>query len=314
MTKLEFNYENRIKRLELSNVNVFAGGNNTGKTTLLNILASVFQGQDASASYNLQPIAKSQYNVKILNSLQTIEDELKLTSKSELLAITKQAIQSLEEDTITKIQEDLKKAIKPLENQIKDRVHLSDNDGFIFDDLMDLIKNYFSFIDSKELSISSKRYALFYSLIAKLERKETILFIDDFEAFFDLEQMLKIVQALSCNPNFIIFIFTKSSDFCKCIFQKYPIFLLTKELQEFRGYVYHYFDKQVLSSSRQLSFSLVTEEEIKQNFTNVLRVYFNEIFQLTICKESDYLLQNFKKMKFLSKEDFKILENFKKEL
>lgn len=315
MRKLEFEYHNQIKRLELSKLNIFVGGSQTGKTELLEVLNSVFLGQDSKATYDMQPISKNQFNVKIVNASQTVDDELKMTSKTELLTMTKQVIQNLSEEIVDEVLKNIKSSLNPVEQEMHKVVNISGNDGFEINSLMDLIKDYYRFIDTKEYSQAMKKYALYYSLIPQITKKNTILLLDDFDAYLDLSQMLKIVEVLLLNENLTIFLFAKSSELCRIYFEKYCVFVMNFRLKPLKTIIEDFTGFSITSTSKkQLSFLLVTEDEIKENFTNLVRMYFTDFFHLIINENRLFLIENFKKMKYMSKNDIKIIENFKKYL
>jgi len=312
MKELRFAYNGIMKKINLQNVNLFLGASQTGKTQLLEHFQGVFQGQHKNASYNRQDILKGQFNVRTIAANYTIDDELKMTSKTELLSICKQIIAEFSEYQIEEIKSSLKEAINPLEVALKKNVSFEDNSGFIFDNLLDVVKQYYSFIDTKELSPSLKRYLLLKNVFESPSRGEMVLLIDDFENSFDIEQMLHLVDTLGATDNLSVLIFTKSIELCKLLYNRYPIYIMNMNLCLLSDIFTKYIDEIVNDSGKELAFIIVTEDEISINTTNMLRAYFAELVQLIIANNRDYLINNYKKMNIFHKSDFDILDKFAK--
>ena len=315
MGEIQFEYNGSIRKLKLERINVFLGASQTGKTQLLEHFHEVFQGQHKNAVYERQEIVKGQFYVKAISSGYTIDEELKMTSKTEVLNICKQAIAELSDYQINEIEVGLKNTLLPLETTIKKYIMLEEESGFAFNDLLDIIKQYYSFVDAKGFSPSLKRFSLYMNLFANLEKdKKIILLIDDFENHFDIVQMLRLIDSFTKNNNLIVLIFTKSVELCKSLYNKYPISIVNRNLESVHAVLESFINNEINYSRKQLAFLLITEDEIKNNVTNLLRVYFLEFIQLIISNDREYVMNNFKKMGVFEKSDIEILGNFEKYL
>ena len=313
MSEIQFEYNGSIKKLRLKRINVFLGASQTGKTQLLEYFHEVFQGQHKNAVYERQEIVRGQFYVKAISSSYTIDEELKMSSKTEVLNICKQAIAELSDYQINEIEVGLKSTLLPLETAIKKYIIFEEESGFAFNNLLDIIKQYYSFVDAKRLSPSLKRFFLYMNLFSNLEKdKKIILLIDDFENHFDIVQMLRLVDSFTKNSNLTVLIFTKSVELCKSLYNKYPISIVNRNLESVHDVLEGFINNEINYSRKQLAFLLVTEDEIKNNVTNLLRVYFLEFIQLIISNDREYVMNNFKKMGVFEKSDIEILGNFEK--
>ncbi len=72
MNTLEFEYENFTYRLEMNSITVIFGGSCTGKSNYINLFENIFTGQEKTAFFNRQSIAKNQFKVKTIKSVTEI--------------------------------------------------------------------------------------------------------------------------------------------------------------------------------------------------------------------------------------------------
>ncbi|WP_303017141.1 hypothetical protein [Holdemania massiliensis] len=315
MNTLEFNYNERIIRLKSAKINFFFGSSESGKTTLATYFEKAFSGTNKTFSLNHQMIQKNQYMVRLIASHQSIQDELKLTSKTDFFRTIRRIIsETYDSEQQKQIEEMLSSTLDLLNQKLNNEFEFIKNDfgssyncSFIFSDLMDLIKNNYEFLDSKLLSTSTAREMLIDSAIELTEpSKETFLIIDDVDESLDCNQFLKLIRKLEMKEKLNCFMFLKNPNFVFHIARQYPVFLMNYDLIELNQFLQSQIKDLV---SEEITYPLfidndftIIKESIDQNlFHDYLTLLSvgdkNEIFK----KLDEIYKNNSNKLLFLKK-------------
>ncbi|MDR3214895.1 MAG: hypothetical protein LBT75_01275 [Bacilli bacterium] len=208
---------------ETSKINYFFSYNNSGKTLFSNIINNGFSGiMKKSFIYNGEIINKDDFIIYYIGDLDTMENEKNLNSKSLIKNSLDFALDTLEEDTLIKLN-NLTSELNVIINDciisnIETIAGIQLKVSFDFDKLIN--KNSFFTINDNELSITSfsvKRTKYFNLILNEIKRNKvkTVLIID--ELFLGLDDrnsqsVLNQLIDLGVTENCLIF-FTGSKIF-----------------------------------------------------------------------------------------------------
>lgn len=313
MNELTFEYQNAIKRLKLSKVNFFLGGSQSGKTTLIEFIEKGFLGQDKSFLFERSQIMKNQFSVIKIKELQTIEDELKLTAKTNLARIVKSSIQNIDlYDLNIKLNELLIELTNSIDYEL---MSLKDEFGDVIVnkiesiDLSKFVKDNFIFVNEEKVSNSMKKDLLIWLNLKMENKKFRILLVDDFDNDLDMGQMIKIINLVENERDLLFFVFTKSAILCEFFCKKYPIYLIDRNLEVFDEIIQEYLDGYIEKGDELM---LLVDNEIIVLRESFFRVVAQAVLLYYSCKDKRILIDFFEKNKIYDRNVIRILENFEK--
>lgn len=247
---IEFNFIERTLRLKLNHINLFYGGNNSGKSDLSNFFESGFKGVENNFFVDRCQVSKKDFEVICCGPSTSIQDELKLTSKTILAKEIKECFSSFDpvllQETAMKLNEALSPLTKTLDDKWK-KLNLFQKEyfkgNFEFIDFIKLMKYNYLFYNEDSLSKSSNRtfiYQLYCSYLSQF--KNSIFIIDDFDDALDFSQCIEQLSYFE-NFNITFILFTKSAQLCTYCRNNYPIFLMNKNLMGYDDFI----DKKIFS-------------------------------------------------------------------
>ena len=235
--KLKFNYFLNDFTLEISKVNIFYGYSNSYKTFFCKQLANGLAGKDKSFLINGLTILKNENNVIYVGSGDSIEEHLKLSSKSLLKTLYYNKLKEYfdnDEQILEKMNElfvkpnnILKKISEGFSNSLNANINLS----LGVDDADEIISNFIKVsFDNEELSSSQSKEMLFKLIyLLNKENENTFIIIDDFDASFDEAKLCEFLNLIEKYDNITFFLFTNKSSSLYYAFGRYSIFNIRNE-------------------------------------------------------------------------------------
>ena len=287
---LEFNWNNQIIRCKLEKINLFYGGNSSGKSELAQLFEDGFSGQLQDFEIDHQLVKKKEYEAIQCTDSYSLVEEFKLTSKTILAKEIKKIVS--DSDFNENLNEQLLKAVQQLNDKLNERwEELGLNDSILFQgqfdfgDLTKFIKNQYQFYDDKINKVESK--IKYYQLCAKYlsKQKKGVLIIDDFDNCLDLMNCLLMLEFFD-NLDVTVFLFVKSAELCTYCINKYPIFLLTKNLKEYNEYYKSSIQSFTIEENLKNDIIYTSEDEIEYNII-YYNLYHQSILQTLSYKEKD---------------------------
>ena len=305
--KLEFEYLNRIQRLNLEKINIFFGGSLSGKTSLSCYLEEIFSGLIKTAYFNNQVIDKKQFFVKKILLNQNFSDEIKFGSKTELHKKLKMVLSDMDSDEICGINQKMQEALLPLTERIESEFGFLSkyynqivNNDFYFDDWIGIVKNHHQLFNKNIQSTSLSKIALI-SLVLKFvdNQKESIIIIDDFDSNLDLTQMIQLLDCFEKIDNCYSFLFTKSIELCSLLENRKNIYLMNYQLITFQGFIQSYINSLDLEYSKNLLYPGLIENELLEIELSLKNYFIHFLLMFISSKDKAVIIDFFEKNKNL---------------
>ena len=256
---------------------------------------------------------KNQFSVIKIKELQTIDDELKLTAKTNLARIVKSSIQNIDlYDLNIKLNELLIELTNSIDYEL---MSLKDEFGDVIVnkiesiDLSKFVKDNFIFVNEEKVSNSMKKDLLIWLNLKMKNKKFRILLVDDFDNDLDMGQMIKIINLVENERDLLFFVFTKSAILCEFFCKKYPIYLIDRNLEVFDEIIQEYLDGYIEKGNELM---LLVDNEIIVLRESFFRVVAQAVLLYYSCKDKRILIDFFEKNKIYDRNVIRILENFEK--
>lgn len=180
------------KFLEFSKINLVFGYANSGKSTFLSELVSIFTGKDKHHLVNGTQTVPNDFNVLSLGSNEGISTHLKLSAKS---LVKRLIVENKYSDSFGKACEKIEQGVAEAQSEIQDRIRETLPGTKVTVNDMDAPLNFLldNISISMECDSSSDEKKNLFSLISSLSANsslKTIVIIDDFDSDFDEESTL----------------------------------------------------------------------------------------------------------------------------
>lgn len=207
--KLNFNKNNKNFSYDLRKINIIYGHSESGKTRLFSELSEALSGKDKSYTLNNFPISKNDNIVIPISNNESIIEQLKLTSKSNVRKLYFDKLNDYfdSNNIIKEINENLKEANNIL-RKCCSSILCDDLEIKLDVDSDSLINNNIK-VELKNNSLSnSKAKRLLFSLINNInsDKENVFILIDDFDSAFDEQQTIDFLNSISCYKyTFILF-------------------------------------------------------------------------------------------------------------
>ncbi len=186
------------KEIEISSVNIFYGYSGSGKTSFSKMIEEGLLGKDKSFSINGSNIIKDELNVVYLDSKESIQEHLKLSSKSYLKKLYHKPIYDYlltNENILDNINEefkDINNTLQGISDKFNNRSSINKLSlNFKLPSIDTLINECVNVSLEEEITSSQSRQLLF-NLITLLDstEKESHIIIDNFDSFLDEEAII----------------------------------------------------------------------------------------------------------------------------
>lgn len=233
--RIKFNYFCRNYFIDLGNINIFYGSNNSGKTLLYNTFINGFNTKDSNFKIDGSSSLKIGYELLYFNSNSTIEEQLKMGTKSILKKNYYDSITDIIDTNnefskylIEKFSIDSNKIASLLSslNEAGDsKIKVSLNTK----NIEDLIISCFQFTTEVTNPSSSYNQELLYQIIndyLSVNSIHKVLIIDDFNLYFDETNTIKILKQFEKQINVTFILFTNKIFSLQYAINKFNIFCI----------------------------------------------------------------------------------------
>ena len=312
MTKLQFSYNNRCVNIEIGKVNFFISEYNKNREDLHNLLLSIFNGQEDTALYDLGSIKKGDFIVWDVDSIHSIDEELKLGAKSVLYSLVKEKVNEMDPEQLDSIIKEIELKLEPMKTKLNEIQGITGSGRFEIKNMLSLIKEYYLFEDIDELVMSDKRYQYLNLLIEEETKKTKIIITNGFDYYLSITQCLNLIQKVN-NYNNIVFIAECSlTEFIKLAHSKYPSYIVTDHIQTLNQLFCD--ASQSFTGSKYNMMNILSEEEIRDVRSNITNTYFFEILQIYLSDEREKVMEILKNSDLYQKEELDMMESIKKHI
>lgn len=246
-----FEYENNLNNISVEDVLVIAGGNGKGKSRIFNLMLSGFEGKEKdNFIVNGTIVKKNEYKVLGISRDNTLDNELKLTSKTYLLNRLETIKEYISNENLSKALNDYFTEINTiLSSEILNSTNITveyDIDK-IFNQLFKSIEYKLDDIECTNLSISEKLNIQLELYLNALEsiKDNTVLLIDDMDSIYTMynfnEKIDKILERAKQN-NLKVIIFIKNEELINSLMNREYSVVFIKDkclckLPEYKNYI-----------------------------------------------------------------------------
>lgn len=315
--KLNYYKENIKKELEFKKVNIIYGHSGAGKTKFAKILEDGLNGKDKSFRINGNNIIKDENNVIFIDSKESINEHLKLTSKSYLKKLYYKPVSEYlneNENFLNNINSnftELNNKLKGISEKFNNRSSLINlNFKFQISNNETLINDCISIELNNDIS-SSKSRELLFNLITLLNENDsnTCLIIDNFDSYLDEEAILSFFNLIK-NFKGYIFLFTNKSNSLVYAIDNFGIFTLKNGDIYNLSNMSYLFNNSCMSNETNLSFEEYMLNDGYLKSSGILNEEYNKIKNSSVYNLGRLLTtKHYKITNTLSYEDVCIIPN-----
>lgn len=216
-----FEYENNLNNINIEDVLVIAGGNGKGKSRIFNLLLSGFEGKEKdNFIINGTTVKKNEYQVLGISSDNSLDNELKLTSKTFLINKLETIKEYISKDKLTTaLNEYFDEISSILHSEILNNVNInmSYNIDKIFSQIFKSIEYKVDDVDCLNLSTSEKvniQIDLYLNILESI-KDNAILLIDDMDSIYtnyNFKQKINTILEKSKQSKLKVIIFIKNEE------------------------------------------------------------------------------------------------------
>lgn len=267
--QVKFDYLEKDINLLLSKINIFYGYNGVGKTYLSRLFHDGFMQKNKKIfMINGKQVAKTDYEVFYLSGLDSIEDHMKLSSKSLINKIFMPDIVNLvNEDSefeeflfekFSQMNQKISEILEIINQNHKNKLTLKID----FDTLEELITSIVKVsFENENLSESQSRMFLYDSIMEYLRKNinKKVVIIDNFDLFFDESNNYNFLKSLEKIENSIFILFTNKGTSLSYSLDRYGIFTMR--------------EKKIIDLSNiksMLQYSIIGEETNRYSFEDYI--------------------------------------------
>lgn len=316
MRKLEFVYSERQYRLSLDKINLFFGPSNCGKTKFSKYLEKGLSGSEKSMQLDSQSISKNQLHTKLITGNQNIVDELKLSAKSELGKMIKEAItDNFDREQLMNLSFQLLKDLQKIQEILNRKLHFLESDynenfqcQFIVDDIFALIKSNFEILSLDGISDSRLREMYIKVIIQSFGHdQESFLIVDDIDEKIDCSQFLMLLHEIEKVENLTCLLFLKNPEFLYYIIRQYPVFLVNRNFITITDFIH---ERIVSLMNQNFEYPIFIDSDISMIEDSLYNNLLRELLSLISINNAEIFLENYEKNILWNREKTKFLRNF----
>nr|WP_156416395.1 hypothetical protein [Caviibacter abscessus] len=253
-----------MNNISFDDLLIIAGGNGKGKSRIFNLLLSGFEGKEKSNFIiNGTDVKKNEYHVFGISRDNTLDNELKLSSKTYMLNKLEAIIEYISNDNLcVELNNYFDEINSILTSEVLNntKININYNIDKIFLQIFKSIEYKIDDIDCSNLSVSEKmdtQLNLYLNILESI-KDNTILLIDDMDSIYtnyNFYKRLSVISEKSKQNNLKVIIFIKNEQIINhLIDENYNIVFIHNKclckLPNYRNYI-----SQI---------DLYTEEEIEQ--------------------------------------------------
>lgn len=224
-----------------SGINYFLGGNQSGKTCILELLKERFEAQNKDFLVEGVQISKNEYNVIYFDDSTDFSNEFKFTKNNNFRKlIYDNILKELDEDNILeKVNNIFDKIDNEVNNYLDIKINSKSDNNIKFDieinninDIVDKFTNIYIdnyILNEDNIPRSTKRKLIYELLLLKLDSsdKTNIVIIDNFDLYLDYNntrKIIKLIEKYSIENKDTHFFLSSSNNIYELIKDKSTIF------------------------------------------------------------------------------------------
>ncbi len=263
-----------------------------------------------------QSISKNQLHTKLITGNQNIVDELKLSAKSELSKMIKEAItDNFDHEQLENLSFQLLKDLQKIQEVLNSKLLFLEPDynenfqcHFIVDDIFTLIKSNFEILSLDGISDSRLREMYIKVIIQSFDQdKESFLIVDDIDEKIDCSQFLMLLHEIEKVENLTCLVFLKNPEFVYYIIRQYPVFLVNRNFITITDFIY---ERIVSLMNQNFEYPIFIDSDISMIEDSIYNNLLRELLSLISINNAVNFLENYEKNNFWNREKSEFLKNF----